>query len=116
MYVLMRIIAQSGGEYLISLEIAFMSQKNKCAKGEEGYERASAGFKTAQGIIGVVAAARRTIYASPGERQEITVGRSLRAAGRTSSLSTRIKPETVQLLRHWPLGIGSRWRRSLSGS
>jgi hypothetical protein len=35
----------------------------------------------------------------PEELPEITDGRSLRATGRTAQLSTRIKPETVQLLR-----------------
>jgi hypothetical protein len=35
----------------------------------------------------------------PEELPEITDGRSLRATGRTAQLSTRVKPETVQLLR-----------------
>lgn len=35
----------------------------------------------------------------PEELPEITDGRSLRATGRTTQLSTRVKPETVQLLR-----------------
>jgi hypothetical protein len=52
----------------------------------------------------------------PEEVPVITDGRSLRATARTAQLSTRIKPETVHLLRSWPRGIGSRWRRSLKGA
>lgn len=35
----------------------------------------------------------------PEELPEITDGRSLRATGRTAQLATRIKPETLQVLR-----------------